>query len=161
MTGAGDSDPPAAGVSRGDWRLSVIAAGALLLGGIVAAVLLASGSSPSKAAAPPAGCIPRWNSDPAARAFGVHNYGAHRYTRVEVVLLDGRGRPAKDGLCGIVFAAQSLDPEPGAAAQVYADGQWEALVGQGTTSERLGQLQSEALVKSNATLGPAGTIRSD
>ncbi|HKG36625.1 MAG TPA: hypothetical protein VKA89_09340 [Solirubrobacterales bacterium] len=62
---------------------------------------------------------------------------------------------------GIVFAVQSLDPEPGAAAQVYAGDRWEALAGQGTTGERLGQLQSQALEKSNATFGPAGTIRSD
>jgi hypothetical protein len=139
----------------------VIAAGALLLGGVVGAVVLSGGESGPEAAAPPPGCIERWNSDPAARAFGIHNYGAHRYTRVQMLLLDDRGRPSERGDCGVVFAAQSLDPEPGAAAQVRVGGQWVAVVGRGTTEEQVGVLQSQALENANATLGPAGTIRSD
>jgi hypothetical protein len=161
VPGAGDTENAGEVRSGGDWRLTVIAAGILLLGGVVGAVVLSGGESGPEAAAPPPGCIERWNSDPAARAFGIHNYGSHRYTRVQMLLLDTRGRPSERGDCGVVFAAQSLDPEPGAAAQVHVGGQWQALIGQGTSGERLGELQSEALANANATLGPAGTIRSD
>jgi hypothetical protein len=146
---------------QGDWRLTIIGAALLLLGGIVAAVVISSGDSPARAEPPPPGCVEKWNSDPAARAFGIHNYGAHRYTRVQMLLIDGRGRPSERGQCGIVFAAQSLDPEPFAAAQIHVGGQWVSLIGEGTSPERLGGLQSGALERSNATLGPAGTIRSD
>jgi hypothetical protein len=160
MSGAGEPEgPPHAG--RGDWRLTLIAALTVLLGGTVAAVVIAGGGSGSGASPPPPGCVERWNSDPAARAFGIHNYGAHRYTRVQMLLVGDRGQPAERGNCGIVFAAPSLDPEPFAAAQVHVGGQWVSLISQGISARRLGLLQSRALDNSNATLGPAGTIRSD
>lgn len=161
MAGAGDSAAPAEGRARGDWRLTVIAAGALLLAGVVAAVLLGGGDAAPEAAGPPPGCVERWNSDPAARAFGIHNYGAHRYTRVQMLLIDRRGRPSGAGSCGVVFAAQSLDPEPFAAAQVHVGGEWVALTSRGASERAVGLLQAEALENANATLGPAGTIRSD
>jgi hypothetical protein len=78
-----------------------------------------------------------------------------------MLLVDDSGRPAEQGDCAIVFAAQRLDPEPFAAAQAHVGGRWVSLIRRGVSGRELGLLQSQALDNSNATLGPAGTIRSD
>ncbi len=93
--------------------------------------------------------------------FGQHQATAHRYSAIQVLRLGDDGGPVEggeDGNCAVVFAATTLDPEPGAAAQILLK-KWEPLSGvPGVKSERLGQLQSEALQAANATLNSDGTL---
>ena len=119
-------------------------------------------SGDSAAAAPaPAQCVSAWNRDPSTVAFGVHNATAHGYSQVQVTRLadDGSALTGTDaGKCAVVFAATSLDPELGAAAQIRINGGWAPLTATGVDTARLAQLQSDAVELANADLQPDGTI---
>ena len=85
---------------------------------------------------------------------GVHLFRAHRYESVEVTRVGRDGGPLADGeqgICAVVFAAQALDPEQIAAAQVLAHDVWVPLSSlPAVTSIRLGELQSHAVGAANA-----------
>jgi|GEM_PF-3176036 len=142
-----------------DFRLPLIAAGAILLATLVGAVVLLGGSSSSKARAAPARCLSLWNGDPRARALGSHNFSGHGYELTEVTYVDGAGDPSPRGSCAVVFASPSLDPEPFVAARAYRAGRWVSLRAfAGLTDLRLAELQSAAREDANAVLRSDGTL---
>jgi hypothetical protein len=145
----------------------------LLFAGGAAAVLVAAvtvvaiGSSDSSddlgdLAPGPAECVRAWNNDPAALNVGRHNSVSHAYLEVQATRLAAdASEPAgqDDGLCAMVFARTSLDPEPVAAAMVLRRGEWVPLSSlEGVSPERLGELQSDAFELANADLRADGTI---
>jgi hypothetical protein len=60
-------------------------------------------------------------------------------------------------IAAILVIPSQLDPEPQAAAQIYAGGGWRRLSGLVET-QRLSQLQSQALSEANARLGEQGDL---
>jgi hypothetical protein len=155
----GESQPPASD-SR---RAAVYAAGILLAGlAVVVAVVILSGSdSGGEGGAADSACVEAWNSDETALGFGQHQFGGHGYERVQVLRVDRSGAPteAEDGLCGVVFAATELDPEPGARAQVLLEGSWTGFESLRAVNDRaVGQLQSDAVAGTNASLTSDGRL---
>jgi hypothetical protein len=138
---------------------------AILAAGLIAAVAIAilssaggeDGPSPADEA-----CIEAWNEDRSQVAFGQHQFNGHGYSRVEILRVSkGGGELAEgeEGLCAVVFAAEALDPEPGAAAQVLRNGRWVALASlPEATPDRLAELQSAAVGGANASLEGQGTL---
>lgn len=144
-------------------RARLIFAGVLACG-LVSAILvvaLARGGDPPPDPADPA-CVAAWNDDPQAVALGRHQFGVHRYQRVQVVRLGPSGNPDASGDCGVVFAASSLDAELTAAAQIEDGARWRALsVQPGISPERLEELQRDAAGLANAEVGPDGKLEAD
>jgi hypothetical protein len=146
-------------------RSRLLLAGGLAAGLVLAVVLIAvlRGPGPDREfAAPPPGCIERWNSDPAAVAFGRHQSGSHSYYEVQVLTLSGDGGtavpPAAPGAsCAVVFASSALDPEPVSAAQIVSSGDWTPL-SRFSDFSRLAELQAGAQSAYNARVTPSGTI---
>lgn len=153
--------PPGAPDSR---RAAIYAAGVLLAGLVVVVVVVvvlggSDGGAESGAADP--ACIEDWNSDETAVGFGQHQFGGHGYERVQVLRVDAQGEPsdAEDALCAVVFAAAELDPEPGARAQVLLNGSWTGFETLGGVNDRaIGQLQSDAVAGTNASLSSEGEL---
>lgn len=143
----------------------VFAAGAaaVLVAAVVVIVLGGSDGDRSEPAPPPTECIEGWNSDERAVAFGNHNSVSHAYLEVQVTRLTRRGSDAEspeEGVCAVIFARTSLDPEPGAAAQIQRpNGSWIPLSEQpGVDQQALAKLQSEAVGLANADLETDGTL---
>jgi hypothetical protein len=132
-----------------------------LLAGVLIVVLGSSGGSSGPTPADEE-CLEAWNDDPAQVAFGQHQFNGHGYSRVEIlrVASDGGELPeGEGGLCAVVFAAEALDPEPGAAAQVLRKGRWGGLASlPKATPTRLAELQSAAVGAANASLEGEGTL---
>jgi hypothetical protein len=144
-------------------RAALYAAGVLLAGlaAVVAVVALSGGEGGGNASAADPACLEAWNSDETAVGFGQHQFGGHGYERVQVLRVDGSGTPTEgeDGMCGVVFAATELDPEPGARAQVLLDGSWTGFESlRGVNDRAIGQLQSDAVAGTNATLTSDGRL---
>jgi hypothetical protein len=146
-------------------RLIFAAGAAAILAAAVAVVAIgSSGSSSTDTDIPaaPAECVRDWNEDPVALNTGRHNSVSHAYLEVRVTRLEADGsEPAapEDGLCAVVFARTSLDPEPVAAAMLRRRGEWVPLSSQeGVSSERLAALQADAFDLANADLQADGTI---
>jgi hypothetical protein len=146
-------------------RLIFAAGAAAVL--VVAVAVVAIGSSGSsedadEIAAAPSDCVHDWNEDPVALNAGRHNSVSHAYLEVQVTRLAADGsEPANpdEGLCAVVFARTSLDPEPVAAAMLRRRGEWVPLSSQeGISSERLAELQADAFDLANANLQADGTI---
>lgn len=135
-------------------------ASALVVG--VVAVALSGGEESTPAAAADPRCLEQWNGDPAALTTGRHQYTFHRYTNVQILRLDTESagfEESPDGDCAIVFASSSLDSEAAAAALIQQDREWTALsAADGVTTERLGELQSEAVAGANAIIDVQGRI---
>lgn len=160
MPSSDQADVPQAG-SR--LRLAFAVAAAAALGAVVMLVVVAGSGSGDSAdvVAAPAQCVRSWNHDPNTVAFGVHNATAHGYSQVQVTRLADDGSALADsdaGKCAVIFAATSLDPELGAAAQIVINGGWAPLTATGVDTTRLAQLQSDAVEQANADLQPDGTI---
>jgi hypothetical protein len=146
-------------------RVRLLLAGALAIGlvGVVLIVLLAGpdgNSGPTEAA--DARCLREWNSDRDAVGFGVHLHGGHGYERVQVTRLAEDGGPLdanERGFCVVTFAAEALDPEPDAAAQIFDGRSWNPVsaLPQGTP-ERLAALQRDAAASANAALQVDGRL---
>jgi hypothetical protein len=135
----------------------------------VGVVLAASrGSSLDNNAAPaPPECLALWNDDQRALRLGRHQSLAHGYSRVQVTFISDDGArlvseedaegPQPGATCAVIFAAASLDPEPGANAQIHLRGRWgplSSLIG----INRLALLQREASMEVNATLTRGGDL---
>jgi hypothetical protein len=143
---------------------ALIAIGALAgFAALIGAILvLGGGSDDPDAAAAPADCVELWNGDRQVLTTGIHNASAHGYSRVQVAYADGSATeisdaPVEGGGCIVVFAAQALDPEPQAAAEIHLEGAWTPM----STSvelDRLAELQSDALGAANAELGTDGRL---
>jgi hypothetical protein len=131
------------------------------LAAAVLVVILAGGGGGSEAEAADSECVEAWNDDESMVAFGLHQFNGHGYERVEVLRVTQQGEPTEsaDGLCAVVFAAQNLDPEPGARAQVLVDGKWTGIESLGNVDEReIAQLQSEAFAQVNASVAADGRL---
>jgi hypothetical protein len=146
-------------------RARLIFAGVLVAGLALAALLiplLAGGGEEAAAVPADSECIDAWNDERVTVLFGQHQFTAHRYSAIQVLRLAEDGADVADGEegnCAVIFAANTLDPEPGAAAQIYNGRKWEPLSERpGVKPERLGELQSQALAEANATLTSAGTL---
>lgn len=138
---------------------------AIVLGcGLLAAVLiviLAGGGGESEAAAADPECVEQWNDDEAIVAYGIHQFNGHGYERVQVLRITREAKPtdSESGLCAVVFAAQNLDPEPGARAQVLLDGKWTGIENLGNVDEQeIARLQTDAFGEVNASLTTDGRI---
>jgi hypothetical protein len=142
-------------------RLIVIAVFAVGLVAAVLVVVLAGGGSESTAEAADSECVEDWNDDEAMVAFGLHQFNGHGYERVQVLRVTQEAKPtdSEDGICAVVFAAQNLDPEPGARAQVLVDGKWTGVESLGNVDEQeIAQLQSDAFSRVNASLSTDGRL---
>lgn len=131
------------------------------LAGAVAVVLLTGGGGETEANEPDAACVEAWNGDPAATAYGQHQFDGHGYDRVQVLRVSEAGAPTEspEGLCAVVFAATDIDPEPGARAQVLLEERWTGFEElQGVGDRDIGQLQSDAVAGANASLSTAGAL---
>lgn len=156
------SEPEGGAQGTDSRRAALYAAGVLLFGlAVVVVVVVLSGADGGDPGAPDPACLEAWNSDETAVAFGQHQFGGHGYERVQVLRVDGSGAPteAEDGMCGVVFAATELDPEPGARAQVLLDGSWTGFESlEGVTDRAIGRLQSDAVAGTNASLTSEGRL---
>jgi hypothetical protein len=146
-----------------DPRRARVYVAAILAAGlaVAVAVVLLTGREASGAPEADPECVEAWNDDTAATAYGQHQFDGHGYELVQVLRVTDAGAPtdSDDGLCAVVFAATELDPEPGARAQVLLEGRWtgfEELTGVGDRD--IGELQSDALAGTNASLTTSGTL---
>jgi hypothetical protein len=152
------------GAAKGPARGRLIFTAILAAGLLTAVVIVAITSGGGDSAIEPADeeCIEAWNEDSAQVAFGQHQFNGHGYSRVEILRVardGGELGEGEEGLCAVVFAAEALDPEPGAAAQVLQDGRWVALASlPDATPTRLAELQSAAVSGANASLEGPGTL---
>lgn len=141
--------------------LLTVAAAVVCLAGLVAVVALLSRSSGETSAPAPSACLKRWNTSADSLSAGQHNFAVHGYLRVQVGYISDSGEvsgaSAPSEECVVVFAANSLDPEPIAAALTYRKGAWLPLSGF-LASRRLAELQSEALENANGELRGTGRI---
>jgi hypothetical protein len=156
--------PDAGPASSSRARLLFAGGAAAVLAVAIAVVAIGSaGESDGDEVAPaPAECVRAWNDDPAALSAGRHNSVSHAYLEVQATRLAADGTEPPDpeqGLCAMVFARTSLDPEPVAAAMILRRGEWIPLASQeGMEADRLAELQSDALGLANADLEPDGSI---
>ena len=120
----------------------------------VVAVTAGGGDDESTASAAPQECVDAWNSDRDAIAYARHNSIFHNYTDAQVGYLTPSGdasvsSDAGAGECVIVFARNSLDPEPQAAGQILQEGTWTPLI-RISDVNTVARLQSEAFNGANA-----------
>lgn len=103
-----------------------------------------------------------WNTDPAAVAFGRHNYTSHGYQGALITYLSEDAEEvdsAQLGLCAVIFPAQALDPEPVAAGEVLKAGSWTPISElQGVELTRVGELQVTAAGAPNTRLADTGEL---
>jgi hypothetical protein len=127
-------------------------------------VAIASGRSDQDApvAGAPPTCVKAWNDDPAARAYGRHNFSFHLYKGALVEFLNGdaeRVGPGQLGLCAVVFPSRALDPEPFAAGQVLRGDRWVPISTlPGVDLNRVAELQVIAAGSPNTTLDVRGEL---
>lgn len=142
-------------------RLLFVAGLAGVLAALIVAVVVLSGGEDRTFAEAPPDCVSAWNDDVYAVNLGRHQSSIHGYIDVEVAFLRPDGTaPAsgeRDGSCAVVFAAGTLDPEVSAAAQIKRAGSWRPL-SNGTSTERLAELQSRAASAHTAQITPEGVI---
>jgi hypothetical protein len=145
--------------ARGRIAIAIGAAAALVA--IVAIVAVAGGGDEQTASAPPE-CVRAWNADPAAVAFGRHNYTSHGYQGALVTYLTEDAEDvdsAEHGLCAVIFPAQALDSEPVAAGEVLKGGTWTPISElQGVELTRVGELQVMAAGAPNTRLADTGEL---
>ncbi len=142
---------------------ALIAICALVGLAVLVVVIMATGSSSEREfAEAPSECVDSWNADAQAKSTGTHNFNAHSYSSVQIAYASDdaaevSSSPVAGGGCIVIFAAQALDPEPVAAAEINLGGEWEPM---STNAEldRLAELQSNALAEANATLGADGGV---
>lgn len=145
-------------------RIALALAAALVLGGLVVAIGLARGGGGDSAAlGPDPFCVRSWNSDPAATAYGRHNFNSHRYEGALVTFLDLAANElaaGEGGHCAVVFPSRALDPEPFAAGQVLIGSRWQSIsLLEGVSTVRVAELQARAAGSGvNASLAASGRL---
>ena len=145
-------------------RLVIALGAALVLTAIIVVVAVASaGDSDDQAViAPPQSCVEAWNADPAALAYGRHNFDFHHYTGALVTFLaEGAVEvgPGEVGLCAVIFPSEALDPEPFAAGQVLQGRTWKPISElAGVELTRLAELQVQAAGAPNTSLDDRGEL---
>jgi hypothetical protein len=108
-------------------------------------------------------CIEAWNSDPAARSYGRHNFSFHLYKGALVTYLDINGNEVDpgdpDGLCAVIFPAKVLDSEPFAAGQVLEGKRWSPISSLDRVElTHVAELQVLAAGHPNTTLDVQGVL---
>jgi hypothetical protein len=150
------------GQARG--RILIALGTAIALAGVVIVVGVASGGSGDDApvASAPSTCVAAWNEDPAARAYGRHNFSFHLYKGALVSFMTADAAavdPGEVGMCAVVFPSRALDPEPFAAGQVLRGARWVPLSTlSGVDLNRLAELQVTAADSPNTTLDVHGEL---
>jgi hypothetical protein len=143
-------------------RIVIAVGAAAVLSAIVAVVALAGGGDGEGRAEAPPECVRAWNSDPAAVAFGRHNYFSHGYEGALVTYLSEDADEvdsAELGSCAVIFPAQALDPEPIAAGEVLKAGSWTPISElEGIELTRVGELQALAAGAPNMRLADTGEL---
>jgi hypothetical protein len=151
---------PGAPPARG--RIAIAVGGAVLLMAIVAIVVLAGGGGGEASAEAPPECVRAWNSDPAAVAFGRHNYSGHGYEGALVNYLSEEAEEvdgAELGSCAVIFPAEALDPEPIAAGEVLEGRSWTPISRlEGVELTRVAELQVLAAGAPNTRLADTGHL---
>ena len=113
-------------------------------------------------AALPAECMEKWNADPAAIAFGRHNFRGHGYEAALVTYLTRAGeaaQSAEEGRCAVIFPARVLDPEPVAAGEIVLAEEWTPIsVLPGVELDRVAELQAIAAGNPNTRLESSGRL---
>ena len=145
-------------------RIALAVAAALVLGGLVVAIGLArGGDDDAPVSGPDPFCVRSWNSDPAATAYGRHNFNSHRYEGALVTFLDLAANElagGEGGHCSVVFPSRALDSEPFAAGQVLIGSQWQPIsLLEGVSTVRVAELQARAAGGGvNASLAESGRL---
>lgn len=145
-------------------RIALAVAAALVLGGLVVAIGLArGGDDDAPVPGPDPFCVRSWNSDPAATAYGRHNFNSHRYEGALVTFLDLAANElagGEGGHCAVVFPSRALDSEPFAAGQVLIGSQWQPIsLLEGVSTVRVAELQARAAGGGvNASLAESGRL---
>jgi len=144
-------------------RILIAVGTAIVLTAVIVVVSTTSGSGddPVVAAAPPS-CVAAWNEDPAARAYGRHNFKFHLYEGALVEFVNAEAQPVEPeagGLCAVVFPSRALDPEPFAAGQVLQGKRWTPISElPGVDLNRVAELQVTAAGSPNTTLDDHGEL---
>jgi hypothetical protein len=147
-------------------RLAFAAIAALVLGAIVVAVVVLGGGDegPSGVTAAAPACLRAWNRDPAATAYGRHNFNFHSYEGALVTFLSPQAEVVDEGehgKCAVIFPSRVLDPEPIAAGEVLQQGRWLPISSmQGIELARVAELQVDAARAPNTVLNTAGQLAS-
>jgi hypothetical protein len=145
-------------------RLAIALGAAVVLTAIVVVVAVASGGGSDDEPPPPAppNCVEAWNADPAALAYGRHNFNFHLYTGALVTFLALDGEvvgTGEVGLCAVIFPSEALDPEPFAAGQVLQGRNWKPISELPEVElRRLAELQVQAAGAPNTTLDDRGEL---
>jgi hypothetical protein len=144
-------------------RIAIAASAAVLLIAIVVVVAVASGggSDGRETVAADPECITAWNDDPAALAYGRHNFSFHLYKGALVTHLNGDGDevgPQEGGVCAVIFPSEVLDSEPVAAGQVLRGKRWTPISQEGVPLPRVAELQVLAAGSPNTTLDVEGVL---
>jgi hypothetical protein len=145
-------------------RIALAVAAALVLGGLVVAIGLArGGDDDAPVSGPYPFCIRSWNSDPAATAYGRHNFNSHRYEGALVTFLDLAANElagGEGGHCAVVFPSRALDAEPFAAGQVLIGSRWQPIsLLEGVSTVRVAELQARAADAGvNSSLAASGRL---
>jgi hypothetical protein len=145
---------------RGQRLATVLTAAALLALAVGSALVIASRDSGGGAELP-AECLRAWNVDPAARAFGAHDYSVgHDYRQAWVTRLKPDGLvESPNGYCAVIFPSPRLDREPFAAGQLLSRRHWITLTAlRGVSVTGIAAVQAQAVPKANATLFADGTL---
>lgn len=142
---------------------ALIAIGAMAALAVLIVVILLTGGEAERTFDPaPDECVTAWNEDSHAVSTGVHNFNSHGYASVQVAYASKDGEevsssPVSGGGCIVVFAAQALDPEPVAAAEINVGNSWVPMSTEADV-DRLAELQSNALGDANARLAEDGQL---
>jgi hypothetical protein len=164
MAQAGSVSPMEAEPAQGRARVLIAAGAAVALAAIVVVVAVASGgdSDGRSTVAASQRCVEAWNSDPAARAYGRHNFSFHQYEGALVTFLSRTGEEVGEGeggLCAVIFPSKALDPEPFAAGQALKGKFWFPISGlEGIELSRVAELQVIAAGSPNTTLDVRGEL---
>jgi hypothetical protein len=157
---AGSEQPEQPEQNRTRLLVAIVLTAGLAIAVLVVVLAGAGGSETDAAEADPE-CIDDWNDDEAMVAYGLHQFNGHGYERVEVLRVTPDAKPTtgEGGICAVVFAAQNLDPEPGARAQILQDGRWTGIESLGNVDDQeIAQLQADAFSRVNASLAGDGTL---
>jgi hypothetical protein len=129
---------------------------------VVATVVAGGGEDEPPASPADPRCLRAWNSDPAALAYGRHNFRSHDYDGALVTFLDLAAREVDrgpGGNCVVIFPSRALDPEPFAAGEIVVGAEWLPISSLHEVAlPEVAELQATAAAGPNASLRPSGRL---
>ena len=141
--------------------LIALGAAVILAATVVGVVALGGGEEAASGTVASPACIKAWNGDPAATAYGRHNFNFHDYTGALVTFLDENAQEVEEdsGMCAVVFPSRVLDQEPFAAGQVVKGRRWVPISSlRGVELTRIAELQAQAAQAPNTILDTTGKL---